>query len=370
MRSSRLTPQGKLAGLSGFLATWFLLLPGSLAWGNCSVDRGSGGPAAPLTRHLGRDCTEQERMAEAISADEILAALKAGRAVDLDRAVVVGDLSLDQVPPLARPISGKLRSLPSRIQETVQTLGLRDARLIAGPVAIRDSLVKGAIKTNIKAGLIAIEGPVTLTGTTFEQTFDLSRVAFGAPVDASRATWLKEAFFIHAWFAQGARFEASVFGVHSRFHKATFMGPATFHGADFNGLAEFLEVQFERDARFSQARFRLGTGFSGSRFWNLADFSDARFDREAFFTFTVFAKDATFRRTTFGTVTDFSDAEFRGVDEFSEAVFPSDPRFTRAKQSVPRPKSQIWQDPRLIYAVVAGLILLGALFMLAGRRAS
>jgi len=318
------------------------------------VDRGSAAPAAPLTRHLGRDCSAQEREAQAIPVAELLAALKAGRGLDLNGVVVTGDLALDQLPPLSPE---RVFTLPPRIQDIIPVENIRDVRLIAGPVTIKDSLVRGTIKTNLTTGLLVINGPVTMTGTTFERMVDLSYAAFGGPVDFSNAILLREGFFIHAWFAEGARFEATALGTHSRFHKATFAGSVSFKRAGFNGLAEFLEAQFSQEAWFAQTYFKLGTGFSGSRFDGLVDFSEARFDREAFFTYTLFAKDAYFRRATFAGVADFSDAEFRGLEDFSKVMFALEPRFARTKLTGERPIPRGLQDPRIMYGIVAALTL-------------
>ncbi|TAJ07261.1 MAG: hypothetical protein EPO61_14985 [Nitrospirae bacterium] len=323
------------------------------AAGACLIERGAGAPA-PFTRHFGQDCTQQEREAQAVPAAELLAALQAGRGLDLEGVVVVGDVALDQLPLLTPEAVFKL---PPRIQDIIPVEDIRDVRLIAGPVAIKDSLVRGTIETNLTTGLLVINGPVTMTGTTFERMVDLSYAVFGGPVDFSHAILLREGFFIHARFTEGARFEATALGTHSRFHKATFAGPVTFKRAGFNGLAEFLEVQFRQEAQFAQTYFKLGTGFSGSRFGGLLDFSEARFDREAFFTHTLFAKDAYFRRATFVGVADFSDAEFRGLEDFSKVLFSAEPRFTRTKLTGERPIPRGLQDPRIMYGIVAALIL-------------
>lgn len=351
MRSLTRTSLGRTV----VLAMVLLLVPApwTLARGACTVDRGTGA-SAPLTRHFGPDCTPQEREAQAVTAEELLGALKAGRGLDLERAVVTGDLALDQLPRLAPEAVFKL---PLPIQDVIPVEDVREVRVIAGPVTIKDSLVRGAIKTQLTTGLLVINGPVTMTGTTFERTLDLSHTLFGGPVDLSHAVLLQEGFFIRAWFGSGARFEETAFGRHTRFHRASFAGPVTFRRSGFNGLAEFLEVQFQQDAQFGRTYFKLGTGFSGSRFGGMLDFSEARFDREAFFTFTLFAKDAYFRRATFVGTADFSDAEFRGLDDFSKVLFSAEPRFTRTKLVGSRPFPHGLQDPRIMYGIVAALML-------------
>lgn len=302
-----------------------------------------------------------------MTAADLLAALRAGRGLDLERAVVTGDLALDQLPTLAPEAVFKL---PASLQDVIPVEMIRQVRLIAGPVTIKDSLVRGAIKTGPASGLLAINGPVTLTGTTFERILDLSHVLFGGPVDGSHAMFLREGFFIRSWFGRGARFEETSFGTHTRFHRASFAGPAIWTKAGFNGLAEFLEVRFEREAQFADASFRLGAGFSGSRFEGRLDLSGARFEREAFFTFTIFAKEASFRGVAFGGAADFSNAEFLGEEDFASAQFSIEPQFVGMKLPGERTIPRGLQDPRVMYGIVAALILFLAWFAYLLKRQS
>jgi uncharacterized protein YjbI with pentapeptide repeats len=327
-----------------------------------------GPPAGVSTifmRHLGRDCTAQEREIRAVAAGDILSALKDGKGLDLVGVVITGDLMLDQLPLVE---TSGLPPLSLRVQQRLAGEGFKQIRAITGPISIQDSIVKGVLGTNLKEGLLVVAAPVTMTGTTFEQTFDLSHTAFLGPVDFSQAVFLRQGFFIKALFAQAVRFEKTAFGVHSRFHRAVFEGPVTFHRAGFNGFGEFLEVTFEKEARFSQTYFKMGTGFSGSRFKGTLNFSEALFEREAFFTFTVFEQDAYFRRTAFRGPADFSDAEFRGVDDFSKVLFGTEPRFTRTKVKAEPPSLKGLQDLRIQYGIAAALVVFALVYILILRK--
>ena len=316
-------------------------------------------PAA-FVRHLGSGCTEQEREAQAVKADDIVAALKAGKAVDIAGAMIVGDLLFDPLPPVK---AGTLSGAPSMLYEALRAQPAAEVRRIAGPITMTQSVVRGTIGTQRKDGYVVAEGPVTMTGTTFERMADFSRMAFLGPADFSDAVFLSQAFFIQALFARPARFEKTAFGPHSRFHRAVFGEPVTFLRAGFNGLAEFLEGTFEKEASFSRTYFKMGTGFSGSRFRGILDFSEALFEREAFFTFTVFEQDAYFRRTTFRGTADFSDAHFKGLDDFSKVMFTVEPRFARVQAGGPRPTPGGLQDPRVLYGIAAVLFIFTLLFM-------
>ncbi len=363
-RSARCaSPVSLLASLLG--PFFCLLLLESLAGATCSVDRTPSGPGAPLTVHLGTDCSRQDREAQAVPAGDLLAALTEGRGVDLVGVVVTGDLLMDHLP--LQPV-GALSPVSLPIQEAIQRHGLKEVRVVAGPIAIRDSVVKGRIVTRIKDGLVIMNGPVTMTGTTFERSVDFSLAAFAAPVDFAQAILLGEGFFTQALFTQAARFEKTAFGPHSRFHRARFFEPVTFHRAGFNGLAEFIEVTFDKEASFAQTYFKMGTGFSGARFRGTLDFSEAVFEREAFFMFTVFERDAYFRRTTFRGEANFSDAEFKGLDDFSKVFFNVEPRFTRAKISGTPARPGGMQDPRVLYIIAAALLAFTLVFVFILRK--
>lgn len=293
----------------------------------CTEESIAGTAEQMFVRHL-TGCSEQEQEARAVKAEELLAALKSGKDVDLAGVVVSGDLRLDELAPV--PVDA-IPGLSADERNAVSGLNVREVRLVSGPLSIRDSVVKGTISTGIKEGYVLMRGPVILTGTVFEHLLDLSRCVFLGPVDLSKAVILREGFFVHGRFTGQARFAQTAFGVHSRFFRAVFAEPVTYVRAEFNGLAEFLEVTFRKDVDFSQATFKMGTGFSGSEFLKRADFSEAVFEREAFFLFSMFGEDASFRQATFRSVADFSDSQFKGSEDFTNTRFETQPRFTRAK---------------------------------------
>jgi uncharacterized protein YjbI with pentapeptide repeats len=340
-------------------------LAAQAAWGACVMERERADQPAVFIRHLDQGCTDQERDAQAIKADDVVAALKAGKAVDIAGALIVGDVLFDGLPTVK---AATLDGVPSLVQEALRARPAAEVRRIAGPITITRSVVRGVIGTQLKDGYIVMEEPVTMAGTTFERAADFSRTAFLGPADFSEAVFLSQAFFIQALFAHPAQFEKTAFGPHSRFHRAVFGEPVTFHRAGFNGLAEFLEVTFEKEASFSRAYFKMGTGFSGSRFRGILDFSEALFEREAFFTFAVFEQDAYFRRATFRGTADFSDARFKGLDDFSKVLFTVEPRFARVQAGGPRPTPGGLQDPRMLYGIAAVLFVFTLLFLASLRK--
>ena len=111
------------------ICTWIMVgglailwLPLGAAASNCQMETSASGPGAALTRHLGADCTEQEREARVVDAAQLLQAFKEGKGIDLSGVVVQGDLSLDTLP---------VGSLPPELEGTKELQG-RELRVIPG----------------------------------------------------------------------------------------------------------------------------------------------------------------------------------------------------------------------------------------------
>ena len=330
-----------------------LWLPLGTAASNCQEETSAPGPGVALTRHLSAECTEQEREARAVDATQLLQAFREGKGIDLSGVVVQGDLSLDSLP---------VGPLPPELEGMKELQG-REVRVIPGSMRIVDSVVRGTIRHGSTEGLLVVKGPVTFSGTRFEQLVDLSRALFIQPVTLSGAMFLRESYFVQGRFLRDVFAEKTAFGPHTRFHRSVFQGPVTFQQSGFNGLAEFLEVVFEKDVNLSRTSFKSGTGFSGSRFQGLADFSEASFDREAFFTFTLFDGDAYFRRATFRSTADFSDASFKGRDDFSKTLFEKGSQFTRAVRSATSQSPPGLENQTVQYAITFSLLVFIALLI-------
>ncbi len=336
--------------VGGLAVLW---LPLGAAASNCQMETPASGPGTALTRHLGGDCTEQEREARAMDATELLQAFREGKGINLSGVVIRGDLSLDALP---------VGSLPPEFEGMKELQGL-EVRVISGPMSIVNSVVHGAIRHGSTQGLLVVKGPVTFSGTRFEQLVDLSRALFMQPVTLSGARFLRESYFVQGRFLRDVVAENTAFGPHTRFHRSVFQGAVTFQQSGFNGLAEFLEVVFEKDVNLSRTSFKLGTGFSGSRFQGLADFSDVSFDREAYFTFTLFDGDADFRRTRFRSTADFSDASFKGRDDFSKVLFEKGSLFTRAARSATGQAPLGFENQTVQYAITLSILVFCALLI-------
>lgn len=335
----------------GGLALYWL--PPDVFASNCLVETPTSVPEAALMLHLSAACTEQEREARSLDAGQLLQAFREGKGIDLSGVVIRGDMSLNTLP---------VSPLPSEL-EGMKELQDHEVRVIPGSMMIVDSVVRGAINHRSAQGLLIVKGPVTFSGTRFEQAVDLSRSIFLQPVTLSGAVFLRESYFVQGRFLLGLFAEKTSFGPHTRFHRSVFQGPIMLQQSRFNGLAEFLEVRFEKDVNLSRAFFKLGTGFSGSRFQGQANFSEASFDSQAFFTFTLFDGDADFRRATFRSTADFSNAQFNGRDDFSNVSFEKGAQFTGSNRSAPVLAPSGGDNEIMQYAVIVMLLTFGALLI-------
>ncbi|MCC2639899.1 MAG: hypothetical protein K0S45_312 [Nitrospira sp.] len=336
-----------------------ILIPGMLH-AECTTETGRTAATQAFTLHLSRSCTEAEREAHAVPAQDLLRALAAGKGVDLVGVVIQGDLLLDELPSQK---AEAVRDLSPEDRLALDSLNEKDVHVIRGPFIIKNARVKGRIINRLKRGFLLITGPVVLAHTRFSGMVDLSRTLFLGLVDGSNAKFEQESYFVQDRFTQGAMFSETKFGPHARFHRSDFGGPAIFRGASFHGLTEFLEVTFAQNANFSRASFRTGTGFSGAHCRAKCDFSEAQFDGDAFFLFALFDRPVTFASARFGSQADFSDASFIGSDDLAKAAFARAPLLTRTTRVTATMPGRTEKAPFPQTVTVALLVMaLAALF--------
>jgi len=325
----------------------------------CGIERDNVSDSTVFMRHLSRECSQVDRASHAVTAAEIIGAIKAGQGISLKNAVVTGDLLLTRLASV--PI--RSLSLPDRVLSKLSRGRVTDARVIRGPFLIEDSVVDGIVDTQLKpdmveqrllGDMVVIQGPVSFRGTTFTKTVDLSRTIFLGPLDSSQTIFLEDSFWLSCIFDKPATFEKTAFAGNARFYQSVFHESITYLRAGFAGLTNFLSVTFQKEAGFSRAYFKMGTSFSGSRFEGMADFSEAVFEKAAFFMSTVFAADTYFRRATFQGEANFSDASFLAKDDFAKVVYKEEPNFTRVKFANPR-TSVGFENPVFLAIVGAGL---------------
>ncbi len=315
--------------------------------------------------HLDGFCFAGDQRELAVKGEAILEALQDGKSLDLQGALVVGDVMLDQLP--LQPLE-EIPGIRQDIRNDLKERSLEQVRVIPGSISIRDSQFENVLATNLVNDVLVILGEVDISGTTFLQSVDFSKIIFIKPLIFSNVSVGHEAFFIGAQFEEITDFSHANFGIHSRFHKAVFLAPVSFAEVEFKGVAEFLEVQFFQLVNFSNAKFLSGTGFSGSVFFGPANFSGIQTHRETYFRFSEFRDGVSFRHGKFKNVIDFSNSRFDGAFDFSDAEFAVKPEFTESNISIEAPivgqkVSQLSQ-----WLLFASLILLAGIYLWITKR--
>jgi hypothetical protein len=345
-----------------------LTASGAPASGACHIERDRADRPDLFIRHLSSDCSKPERAANAVHADDLLAAMQAGKGISIKNAVLTGNLLLTRLRSV--PL-GSLKIADPALVELAQA-GITEVRVIRGPVLVEDSVVEGIIDSEVQPDMLqhhlladrmVIHGPVSFTGTTFMKEVDLSRTVFLNTFDSSLVIYLGDMFCLACVFTHSASFEKTAFAGNTRFYNSVFDMPVTFQRAGFSGLTNFLSVVFKKEVSFSRTYFKMGTGFSGSRFEGISDFSESVFDKAAFFTNTVFAGDVYFRRATFRGEVSFADAMFKGKDDFAKVFYAQPPNLTRTSFASPRSMTP-FENPIFLIVVGAGLLLFLVAFII------
>ena len=317
--------------------------------------------------HLEGLCLAGDQRELAIKGADVLDALQAGKDVDVQGALVIGDVMLDQLP--LQPL-GEISHIPQPIQDHLQQRGVEHIRIIPGAITIRDSQFEHVVATNSVNEVLVILGEVHISGTTFLQSVDFSQIIFAKSFVFSHVDVEHEGFFIGAEFEETVDFSHTTFGTHSRFHKAMFRRAVSFANVEFEGVAEFLEVQFEGAVDFSHVDFSSGTGFSGSVFHGPADFSGVQTTQEIYFRFSEFKQDVSFRNGTFRSVVDFANSRFDGKHDFSEGAFAIQPNFTASNISVDVPISGRGFNRKVQWFIFGALFLFAGIYLWITKRSA
>ena len=315
--------------------------------------------------HLEGFCFTSDQREWAVKGNDVLEAVKNGKNLDFQGALVVDDVMFDQLPLQAVV---DIPDLPAAIQERLQQEGVAMVRVIPGSITIRDSQFEKNLATNLVNDVLVVLGEVNISGSTFLQSLDFSKIMFAKPVVFTDVNVENEGFFIGAQFEDTVNFSHTNFGTHSRFHKAIFRAPVTFADVQFQGVAEFLEVEFQQAADFSRANFMSGTGFSGSIFRGHANFSGIKTEREVYFRFSEFKQQVSFRDAQIRNVLDFSNSSFEGEHDFSNAEFAVAPDFTASNISVDVSVSGRRPTQQSQWLLFGGLIILVGIYLWISKR--
>ena len=172
----------------------------------CSLSEPPAHVADTLWVHLEGLCFSSDQHEWAVKGADVLDALKAGKNLDFQGVLVVDDVMLDQLPLQSLT---EVPNLPNHIREDLQQRGLEAVRVIPGAISIRDSQFEKVLATNLVDEALVILGQVDVSGTTFSQSMDFSKIIFVKPVMFSNVNVQYEGFFIGAQFEETADFSGN-----------------------------------------------------------------------------------------------------------------------------------------------------------------
>jgi hypothetical protein len=295
------------------------------------------------------------------AADDVVRALREGKAVELQHVRVTGTLDLGKAAltlreaelPFRRGHGRRLLDdwLVERRREhraLDELPGDAEFRVVCMPLSITDSWID-SVEGGAGSPLFFTEavdlrgtriaGALSLPGAIFREAVDLERLVisrwasfagahFDAGLDLSRARFAGSAAFDGATFGARAlsrrrsRDGRSLAETPAAFTAAAFAGPVSFRDAHFQSRADFQKATFAKDAEFSATRFQQRADFGQARFAERLDASHAIFETEARFPNATFDKPASFRRADFRWRADFGLATFSDpASTFRDARF-------------------------------------------------
>ena len=190
-----------------------------------------------------------------VSAEEVMNAFAEGVDIDIERAIIDGDLDISSI---------------------AYRLDLDENR-------------KMVIKGNIGIRFSEITGDTVFSSVHFNQKVSFTSVTF----------------------VGSAEFDGATFGDYADFSSATFNREANFRDAVFKGNVDFISPTFRDDAFFELANFNGYAYFRTAIFGGTVDFTDAAFGAAAVFIDATFVEKAKFLRTSMASPASFEGAKYR-----------------------------------------------------------
>jgi len=260
-----------------------------------------------LKYHLPVSCSAKEREQHPLSAKEVTASVKSGKAIDIDNAVVEGPVILRSASA-AEEISIKRTKVNGPVDWSYATF--KGVVRLQGTTFERDADFRGAI----------IEKDIFLDDATFKGNGDFLDVKVSGVLYGRSLTFKKRAIFNRAVLEKSALFTG----------RTVFEGEADFGSARVGSSAEFTGAVFKQKASFNTAQIGGAAFFDPATFEGEADFGSARIGSTAGFARAVFKKRAIFNRTHIAETAFFNPATFEGEADFGSARVGSSAEFTGA----------------------------------------
>ena len=203
----------------------------------------------PFVRHG----TRGEKKAE-IKADDILKAIAAGRDIDIEHAVIDGDMDIEK-------LAGRLGRDESGNPIIPVNIWIRSSE-IRGSTLFGSATFKGNTAFNSTTFVRNVE----FVGATFNEYANFNSATFSRGAEFTDATLNGNAEFIGTTFSGDVSFKSTRFNGYVYFRSATFGTSVDFTDATMNGATDFIEATFTVEARFHRTSMARPASFEGVRF--------------------------------------------------------------------------------------------------------
>jgi uncharacterized protein YjbI with pentapeptide repeats len=266
-----------------------------------------------------------------MSAQQLLALVRADSPIDLRSVTIVGGVDLRSVGTL----SSSFRCTGCTFDGPLIATDVVFVRLVdlSGATLRGNVDLKGAIFDD---AVLLKRATIGTTGSP--ATVDARLARFSGPVNLDQASFSGDAIFTGSRFLATASFAGAEFEKKAQFDLATFSEGAFFTGGmmtgdaptsgpcsgmtgAFRGIASFRRTKFAGGADFGSRCFGGPVHAASAFFGGPADFTLATFEREANFTEATFADRASFRLAGFQREALFSNVTSGGDVVFDAAHF-------------------------------------------------
>ena len=290
---------------------------------------------------LPNKCSEKEKNANPISAEEVVEALRSGKAVEIINAIIKGPLIIKSMI-----IEGKVTIEQTNIKGFVdcsytmfkKVLSLKhstfenDANFNAVTIEKDFFLDEATFLGEANFLNLIVMGIFYGRATRFKKGAIFNEATFKKSIDLQKSIFEEgEADFLNAQIGTYATFHGAIFKRKARFNSVRIAGAAFFSEATFEGEADLVDAQIGSNADFTEAVFKQKASFNGAQIAGTAFFSPAIFEGEADFISIRIGRNAEFMKVVFKQMVIFNNARIAEVAFFSEATFEEEARFTCAQ---------------------------------------
>jgi hypothetical protein len=272
----------------------------------------------PVLKYILPDtCSDAEKDANPITAEEIVDAIKAGKDVEIINAVITGPFILKSIN-----VEGEVTIQRTKIRDPIDWSYAAFKRVL--------NLENSIFETDVTFTTVTVEKDIFLDNATFWGEAKFSDITVMGVFYSRSTTFRKDVIFTDGRFKKRIDFSKSTFegeadfvsariGSTAGFTGAEFKQLASFNGAKIEGAAFFKRATFEGEADFVSARIGCTAEFTGAEFKQLASFNRAQIGESAFFNPATFEGEANFGSARIGSTAEFTGAEFKERASFNGA---------------------------------------------------